>query len=544
MHRLAALIAAVLALVIGGLTPAVAQHASPAASPAVSLAGVRPLPLTGARAVAFETFVADLIARAEIPGAAVAVVQDGEVVYAQGFGVKALGHPEPVTPDTLMLVGSTQKSMTSLLAATLVDAGKLRWDTPLTDLLPDFATADPALTARLTVADAFCACTGLPRQDLELMFNGAALTAEELVASVADIAPVAPFGEAFQYSNQLYATGGYAVAAAGGATADLHAAYVTAMRERVLDPIGMQRSTFAFDETRADGDHAAPHGRDLAGAYHPLPIAQEEEFITPVAPAGGLWSSAPEMARYLQTVIDRGVAPDGARVVSTENLEATWTQRVALSPEDFPSPTMAAAYAGYGLGWGVGDYKGQPMLSHTGSTLGFSSALAAWPDAGLGIVILTNGQGADYAAQAVQFHLIELLFGQPAELAPLATQAVAAAAQQTAALGSQLGDRVDPAAVAPYLGRYRNPSLGEVSLALRDGALILDAGEVRSELLPRLDEQGRVTAYVAIDPPLTRLPLAFASEGGSSSLMIPNPATGAPYVFEPVPGSTPSTPAP
>src|SRR5687767_12755421 len=187
------LLAAMSAAPAGGQTPGPARQQAVAGG---DLSGVAPLPLTGERQAEFETTVTRMLAMTHVPGAAVAVVQNGEVIYQQGFGVRELGGPEPVTPETLMMIGSVTKPMTATMAATLVDDGRLRWDTSLVDALPGFTTADPTLTARLTVADAFCACTGLPRQDLELIFSGAELTAEALVASVAGILPTTPFGEA------------------------------------------------------------------------------------------------------------------------------------------------------------------------------------------------------------------------------------------------------------------------------------------------------------------------------------------------------------
>jgi hypothetical protein len=249
------------------------------------------------------------------------------------------------------------------------------------------------------------------------------------------------------------------------------------------------------------------------------------------------------MARYLQTEIGRGITPDGTRVVSAENLEVRWKTRVTSPPEDFPTPMMAHAYAGYGLGWGVGDYLGQPMLSHTGETLGSAAQVAVWPEAGLGVAVLTNGRGADRVAQAVQFRLAELLFGQPAEFDPLVRQAMAGTAEQMAAMRAQRGDRVDPVAVTPFLGLYRNPELGEVALALRDGELIFDAGEFQAELRPHLDEAGNVDAYVAVDPPITGWAMGLRpGAGGSPELVIPNPSTGEEYAFAAV-RATPSTPA-
>src|SRR5690606_24801633 len=129
--------------------------ASPNATAPPDLTGVTPLPLTGERRTAFEAYVADTLHRTGVPGASIAVVQDGEVVFLQGFGVKELGGTDPVTPDTQLMIGSVTKSMTSTLAATLVDEGWLTWDTPLVELLPAFAVADPDLTSRLTIADAF-----------------------------------------------------------------------------------------------------------------------------------------------------------------------------------------------------------------------------------------------------------------------------------------------------------------------------------------------------------------------------------------------------
>src|SRR5690606_17781802 len=160
---------------------AAAQDATPApptdSGTFPDLTGVQPLPLTGERLATFEAYVAAKLAEIQIPGAAVAVVQNGEVAFLQGFGVQQLGRPEPVTADTLLRIGSVTKSFSSLLAATLVDAGRLEWNTPMVDLLPTFAVADPNLTAQLTVADSFCACTGLPRRDWQIIFNSRDLTA-------------------------------------------------------------------------------------------------------------------------------------------------------------------------------------------------------------------------------------------------------------------------------------------------------------------------------------------------------------------------------
>jgi CubicO group peptidase (beta-lactamase class C family) len=532
-------------------TPSPSLPATPLATPGaarpVDLAGVAPLPLTGERRAAFETYIADTMRRLGTPGASVAVVQGGEVVYAQGFGVRATDGTDPVTPDTLMMIGSVTKSMTSTLAATVVDDGWLSWDTPVVDLLPEFAVEDPELTTRLTVADAFCACTGLPRRDPEIILNFNSLTPERLIAQVAELPLTAPFGEQFQYNNQLYAVGGYAAAAAAGASpTDLYQGYVLAMQERLLNPIGMERSTFDLAEVLAGGDYALPHAGDLEGRSQPVPLLSDQSFATAVAPAGALWSSARDMARYIRMELADGVAPNGAHVVSETNLERTLAPRVATPPDPNLPPLFNETAQHYAMGWLVGEWKGQPLLSHSGGTFGFATEVAFMPDADLGVVILTNDtRSGGLLAFAVQFRLFELLFDQPSEFDAILGQFLDTQAGQIADRQARL-QPVDPTAVNPYLGRYANPALGEIELTLRDGALVLNTGELRTELLPLADEAGTIVGYMMVDPPLAGAPIAISlAQGADARPEITAEVIGdaaETYVFtvlEPAAGATP-----
>ena len=533
-------------------TPVPSAPATPIATPQTAaqpdLAGVAPLPLTGERRTTFEAYVADAIDRFGVPGASIAVVQAGEVVYAQGFGIKAFGKTDPVTADTLMMIGSVTKSMTATMAATVVDDGWLSWDTPLVELLPQFAVADPQLTPRLTVADAFCACTGLPRRDLELFFHFDDLAPARLIAQVAELPLTAPFGEQFQYSNQMFAVGGYAAAAAAGAAPnDLYGGYQLVMRERLLNPIGMDRSTFALADVLADGDYAVGHATDLDGTLQRVPVPVDERFVTAVAPAGALWSSAREMARYLQTELANGVAPDGTRVVSAENLAGTWAPRVAIPPEPGLPTLFSVTGNHYAMGWVVDTYQGQPVLSHTGGTLGFVSEVAFLPEADLGIVILANGgQGAAAFNFSVQFRLLELLFDQPTAFDAMLDQFLETQTAQVDEFRAQLGS-VDPAVVAPYLGRYEHPALGEIELALRGGTLVLDGGEIRSEMRPRVDEAGQVVGYVFADSPLvgpTPVTLRQSDDGRPEVVVTVAGEAEETYVFTFLGTDLPPTPAP
>jgi CubicO group peptidase (beta-lactamase class C family) len=153
-------------------------------------------------------------------------------------------------------------------------------DTPLVDLFPEFAVGDPALTRWLTVHDAFCNCSGVPGRNIESVFESASLTPETVVRALADAKPTASYGEQFIYNNLFVASGGYALGvASGGGADDLGPAYDVALREQVLGPIGMRRSTFDPEAVLADGDYALPHAVDLSGDLRPLSLMTERGLL-------------------------------------------------------------------------------------------------------------------------------------------------------------------------------------------------------------------------------------------------------------------------
>lgn len=468
------------------------------------LSGETPAAFDAELAEAFDAYVREALERFEVPGASVVVVRGGEIVHLAGYGLRDREEAHEVTPQTLMMIGSATKTMTTMMMATLVDDGRLSWHTRALDVLPSFSVADAELTERITVEDLVCACTGVPRRDLELLFNAEELTAEQIVASLADFEFFTDFGEAFQYSNQLVAAGGYgaALAAADDGETDLFDAYVSAMRERVLDPVGMADSTFSFAQVRAREDRATPYGLRAGFREVRLPLSTER-FLQAVAPAGGLWSNAQDMGRYLITLLRDGVAPAGHRVVSEENLHHTWEPQVPISAD-----------TDYGLGWMVGTYQGLRVLSHGGNTLGFTAEVAIVPQADVAVAVLANRRAANPFAEAVRVRLLELLYEQPGRFDEQASFSHRQLREQLSALEDELEPGVDRDRVEPFLGRYRNDALGRVRLILEeDGALVLDAGAFASELRPRLDDAGDVEAHVMIDPPLPELPVRLERGG-------------------------------
>jgi CubicO group peptidase (beta-lactamase class C family) len=489
----------------------------------VDLADVEPLAVDEALLAQLEAYIDETMTRYQIPGAAVAVVQDSEVIYAEGFGVRNPATGAPVTPQTLMRIGSTGKSLTTLLMATLVDDGLMEWDTPASEILPTFAVADPELSQEITMRNLVCACTGVPRRDYELIFNAHELSAADTVASLRTFDFFTDFGEAFQYSNQMVATGGYlAGLAAGGPAADLMSAYVEALQERVLEPIGMVDTTLSFEVVEASDNYAIPHAADFDLSYEPMPLVIEE-LLDPVAPAGAHWSTLDDMARYLITQLNQGVAPDGNTVVSAQNLGVTREPQVPVSAD-----------TRYGLGWFVGEYRGQPLIHHGGNTFGFTSDFAFLPDADVGIIVLTNAQGSNFFNEGVRTRLFELIFEQEME----SDAQIQFAYEQLRQVNEEVLDRlvaaVDGAAVEPFVGRYRNEALGEVTLTLENGELWLDVGEFRTGLLPLLDDaEEAVEGYLFLDPPLKGLLIKLEGAEDDQPILVLGEGV-IQYMFEPV----------
>ncbi len=253
------------------------------------LTGAEPLTVDETVTGKLGTYVTDALKRFGIPGAAVAIVQNGEVVYEGGFGVKSIGGGEPITADTNMMIGSTGKSLTTILMGTLVDDGLMSWDTPVKEALPEFKVSDPELSQTMTMRNLVCACTGVPRRDLELVFNADTLGAEEIVESLATFTFFTDFGEAFQYSNQLVGTAGYAAADDDGASwGNLYTGYIRSLQKRVLDPIGMTNTTLSLPKVKARGDYALPHSLTFRGRNEPFSV-DLEQLLLPIAPAGAHW---------------------------------------------------------------------------------------------------------------------------------------------------------------------------------------------------------------------------------------------------------------
>jgi CubicO group peptidase (beta-lactamase class C family) len=493
---------------LGGLTPqGMADE---------SFKGRTPRKLDAKAVATLKAFIEEARAALTVPGAAVAVVSGGAVVFEEGFGTRTLGRTEQVTPKTLFMIGSIGKSMTTMMEATLVDAGKFAWTTPVTDVLPSFSLGDPETTRKLTMAYSACACTGMPRQDLEMMFEFADVTPEQRLAGMKTMKPTTPFGEVFQYSNLLVAAGGYAAGHAFAPQQALGPAYDAAMKAKILDPIGMRSSTYDFGVVER-AEHATPHSANVAHEVRPLPLALEH-FAVPVRPAGGLWSNLADMERYVMTEMAGGVSPDGTRVVSEANLLERRKPRVKTNDRD-----------SYGLGLGVGTYRGLPMLVHDGGTFGFSTLMFMLPEQRFAVVILSNVVDASAFNMIVNRRIVELAFdGQP-RAAPGMAFVVKERHDSIARELATITRSPDDKWARRLVGDYSNAALGKAKVSLdASGTLTIDVGEWKSALGQKKEADGTLEA-VFLDPPLAGTPLTVGGGDAKPTLTIEEPQHA--YVF-------------
>ena len=397
-----------------------------------SFAGRKAMPFNAERIAQMKEFVETSIRKLGIPGASIALVDGGKVVFEGGFGVKELGRPEKVDENTLFMAASNTKGTTTLLLAMLADEKKLRWDQPVTELYPSFKLGDANTTKQVLVEHLICACTGLPRQDLEWIFEFRNATAASSLALLGTMQPTSRFGEVFQYSNLMAAAAGYVGGRLYDPTRELGAAYDEAMQKRIFTPLGMKSTT--FEMARAlKGNHASPHGDDIDGK--PAVAAMAFNYsIMPHRPAGGVWTSSHDLVRYVQLELGRGKTPDGKRLVSEENL---------LMRRKPGVPTGEDQY--YGMGLMIDREWGVDVVHHGGSMAGFKSDLMLLPDYGIGAVVLTNADNGGMLLHPFMRRLVEIAFdGKPEAVGDVDTQA----ARHKAAIAKERQRLVEPAAEA------------------------------------------------------------------------------------------------
>ena len=448
-----------------------------------------------------DQFLAQTRSLGKVSGLAVAVVADGKIVFAKGYGAEKAGGTA-VGPDTLFMIGSTTKSLTTLMMARQVDAKRFAWDTPVTKVYPPFALGDAELTAKLTMETSVCACSGMPRQDMEMLFEWRGLSAADRLAELKVAVPTTGFREVFQYSNPLVSAGGFIAAGAAHKGKTLDVAYDLEMNTMFAE-MGMVNTTFDYDLAQRRR-HARPHGRTFENTFVEMPV-DVERAIEPVRPAGAAWSSANDMARYLLIELSKGETPEGVRIVSEDNLMHRRKPQIKIGDS-----------GNYGLGLMVGEEFGVDIVHHGGNTLGFSTDWFFLPGKNVGAVILVNGQGANSINGAVHQRLFELWFGGKERAA---SDFAFSLERQKKGLELALAKMSQPTPewLAGVLGKYENDALGELSIERAGDRIIANAGEWTGTVVKTTESDG--SEYVTVSTP-PMLGVSFEIERSGENVVL------------------------
>lgn len=406
-----------------------------------------------------------------IPGLAIAVVKDDSVVFVKGYGVRELGKPDAVNAATRFAIGSTTKAMTAVSLGMLVDEGKVRWDEPVITYLPSFRVGDPYVTRELTVRDLLTHRGGLGNADQ--LWASADFSTEEITRRLATLAPAYSLRSRFIYQNIMYAVAGEVIESASGVP------WATFVRTRIFAPLGMTGTEATLAALEAQPNVATPH-MELAGTIRPV----GNRPVDAIAPAGSVWSSVADMAKWARFILDTGRV-GGKRLLSEASFREILSPQV-IAPRDMYSTTTLVRphFFTYGLGWFLHDYQGEAVAMHTGSIDGMSAIIGLLPERRLGVYVLANLDHAELR-HALMYRVFDMYTGNPSRdwskellslYGRLESEADSARRQQDQ---RRVANTQPSLPLDRYAGTYANQTYGNVVVTVRQSALHFAFGRGR-----------------------------------------------------------------
>jgi CubicO group peptidase (beta-lactamase class C family) len=448
----------------------------------------------------------------EIPGLALAVVKGDRLVLARGYGLREVGRPDLVDENTLFAVGSTSKAFTAAAIGMLVDEGKGSWDDPATLHLPELQLHDPYVTRQITVRDLLSHRSGLGRR-ADALWYGTEYDRAELLRRIRYLEPLpSGFRGGMGYQNIMYLAAGEVVGRASGTTWD------DFVKERIFLPLGMGTSGTSPLDLPPGGNVAMPHVR-RDGSVVRVPYRNLDN----VGPAGSINSSAAEMARWVQMLLNGGQL-EGLRLLSDS------THRELFQPNVVsPVPPQLTAATGihfrfYAMGWVVENYRGRFVAWHNGGIDGMHAQVALLPSEGVAVVVLANFSGSG-VPEALAYRVLDLHLGEAlardwvAEQIRAAEEARQAADRARARLEESRAQDTRPSlALAAYAGSYANDLYGRVTVREEGGRLVLEDFAGRSATLEHWHHDTFRLAWQ--DPMLGQNFLTFGLDAAGRSALL------------------------
>jgi len=351
-----------------------------------------------------DVFVQETIQEFAVPGVSIAIVKDGQAILTKGYGILEKGRSEKVNSQTLFAIASNTKAFTATGLSLLEEQGKIRWDDKVIEHLPWFRLSDPYVTHELTVKDLLVHRSGLGLGAGDLLWwPPSTYTRDEIVRKLKHIPLENSFRNTYAYDNVLYLVAGEVIEAVSGLS------WEEFIQERILVPLGMKSSTVHGIHYTQQPNIAAPH------AHIDGKVITVEPFLKRnVGPAGGIMSTAEDMAKWMITQLDSGRTCNGHKLYSSETTRKLWSI-VTPIPVRKMSPELKSIqpqFSGYGLGFRMLDYRGHKIVTHTGGLPGYVSKLTMLPDKKLGIMVLTN-QESSAAFNTITYYILDQYLNAP-----------------------------------------------------------------------------------------------------------------------------------
>ncbi len=399
-----------------------------------------------------ETYIEKARTDWQVPGIGLAVVRNGKVIYAKGFGYKDVDQKTPVSANTQFAIGSCTKAFTSFGVCQLSQDGKLNLGLPLKTYLPDFKLHDEYAGEKLTPIDMLSHVSGLPRHDFA--WYGSARNREALYQAIPLFEPTVSFRQQWQYNNFMFMTAGYLVEKLSGQTWE---AYTKA---KILDPLGMKASNFSVSDMQKSADYALPYGWE----DKPMGPVKKLDFrnIDAMGPAGSINSSPNEMAKWVTMLLRQGQY-EGQTLLSPE------LHKELFKPRSIVSTELDSSYYTfhnlYGLGWFITDYRGHLRHEHGGNIDGFSASVALYPRDSLGIIVLTNMNGTGLPG-VVRNYVADKLLGlatvdwSDKQLTALKTALKAGEEAAQKVVDNRKKGTKPSHPISDYIGKYKNEAYG------------------------------------------------------------------------------------
>ncbi|HEY1338765.1 MAG TPA: serine hydrolase [Bryobacteraceae bacterium] len=420
----------------------------------------------------------------DVPGIAVAVVKDGTVVSARGYGLRRIGEAAPVTAHSLFRIASNTKAFTTASLAMLVDEGKIHWDDRVVNLLPGFQMYDPYVTHEMTLRDLLCHRSGFGLGAGDLMFWPATdFTRAQILYNLRFLKPATSFRSAYAYDNLLYLVAGQIIETISGKT------WEDFVRQRIFTPLGMTSTVPTTRELMAAADATTPHAR-VDGKLVALPQTDHDNN----APAGSINSCVSDLAKWMILQLNRGEMPGGKRLFSEKQSKEMWSAQTIMPIGELPAGAPAALqpqFNAYGLGWGLREYRGKKIVGHTGVLAGYVSRTLLIPELRLGVVVLTNAE-EEGAHTAIALTVADHYLGAPATDWVAAFKAIGDKERADAAetvkksTGKRNAASKPSLSLASYAGRYHDPWYGDVAIEQRGDGLAISFTHTR-QLTGRLE---------------------------------------------------------